>query len=69
MLIDVTLLGTNQQYDPGTVNDCDPGVGLINTLLLAELAALVPMLFVAVSVNVYVLLYVNPGRINDPPSA
>jgi hypothetical protein len=48
-------------YVPAVVNDCDPVGNTGVTPLLAELAALVPIEFVAVTVNEYDVPDVNPG--------
>lgn len=55
-------------YEPGVVYVVCPVTGVV-MLLLAELAALVPALFVAVTVNVYEVFCVRPDTVIVPEPA
>jgi hypothetical protein len=65
----VTPAGATQLYEPGVVYICEPIGGGGVTLLLAELAELVPTEFVAVTVNVYAVPIVNPDTVIVPEPA
>jgi hypothetical protein len=65
---DVTPDGTTKVYVPTVANNSEPEFGVV-MLLLAALAALVPIALVAVTVNVYAVLPVNPVTLIVPEPA